>query len=70
MSGQRAAAEASLEELIERRGARLRAGSVFVVIYAGLGDRDHAFESLEKCYQERDPHLFWLAAMPAFQPLR
>jgi TolB-like protein len=69
-SGQRAAAEALLGELIEKRVRDYVPEVCFVTIYAGLGDRDRAFDRLEKCYQERDPHLFWLPVMPAFQILR
>jgi Flp pilus assembly protein TadD len=41
-----------------------------VVIYAGLGDADAAFDWLETAYRLRDDKLFWLTVMPAFDPLR
>ena len=39
-------------------------------LYAGLGERDLAFELLEKAYQDHDPLPFWLCACPTCQPLR
>ena len=53
---------------------RLKRGYVqirpFVGLHAGLGDRDRAFEWLEKAFQDRDPILFWLRSVPFFEPLR
>jgi len=42
----------------------------FVVIHAGLGEKDAAFEWLETAYRLRDGKLFWLTTNPAFDPLR
>ena len=39
-------------------------------LYAGLGERDLAFELLEKAYREHDSLPFWLCACPTCQPLR
>jgi len=54
--------------------ARLERGYVtikpFVCLYAGLGDRDRAFEWIEKAFEEHDPLLFWLRSVPYFEPLR
>lgn len=69
-SGQKIPAEALLGELLEKSAREYVPEVCFVIIYAGLGDRDRAFERLEKCYEEGDPHLFWLPVMPAFHPLR
>ena len=41
----------------------------FVVVYAGLGDADAAFDWLETAYRLRDDKLFWLTT-PMFDPLR
>jgi hypothetical protein len=38
----------------------------FVMIHAGLGDADAAFDWLETACQLRDDKLFWLKAMPMF----
>jgi tetratricopeptide (TPR) repeat protein len=41
----------------------------FVVIYAGLGDIDAAFDWLETAYRLRDGYLFWLPGAPGLDPL-
>ncbi|MFI5256516.1 MAG: hypothetical protein ACHQRK_04575, partial [Gemmatimonadales bacterium] len=38
--------------------------------YTGLGDRDSAFESLDRAHAERDAFLHTIMAMPAFEPLQ
>jgi hypothetical protein len=35
-----------------------------MVLYAGLGERDLAFNELERMYRHYDPLLFWLCAVP------
>jgi serine/threonine protein kinase/tetratricopeptide (TPR) repeat protein len=40
------------------------------LIYAGLGEKDQAFEWLDKAYEERDKGLMYLKAEPALDPLR
>lgn len=42
----------------------------FVFLYASLGQRDLAFEWLERAYETRDAGLFTLRAMPLYDPLR
>ncbi len=42
----------------------------FALIYTGLGEKEHAFEWLEKAYQQRDPGLATLRADPRFDLLR
>ncbi len=69
-AGQVAVARRVLEELTERSGRELVPDVIFAVLYAGLDDPNRAFESLERCYQQRDPHLFWLPVMPAFLSLQ
>jgi eukaryotic-like serine/threonine-protein kinase len=39
-------------------------------VYSALGDRDQAFASLEKAYQERDDQLLWTIVDPAFDGIR
>jgi tetratricopeptide (TPR) repeat protein len=69
-AGQTEAALSVRDELL----ARLKRGYVtikpFVCLYAGLGERDRAFEWIEKAFEERDPMLFWLRSVPYFKPLR
>ena len=40
------------------------------VIYSGLGDKDRAFEGLNKAYDERSAQLVYLKTNPLFYPLR
>ena len=35
-----------------------------------LGDKDRAFQWLDRCYEERSPWLGWLKTDPALDPLR
>ena len=46
--------------------------SAFLVagIHVGLGQKDKAFEWLEKAYQERSGRLVYLGVERAFDPLR
>ncbi|MBM3746283.1 MAG: tetratricopeptide repeat protein [Acidobacteria bacterium] len=69
-AGQSRAAQAALAELRDLRERGYVPEFCFALPYAGLGDLDRAFESLERCYAERDGRLFWLAAAPCFDPLR
>ncbi|MGA2268065.1 MAG: winged helix-turn-helix domain-containing protein [Bryobacteraceae bacterium] len=56
-----------LDQLRTRGQAPLIA---FVVIYAGLGDVEAAFDWLETAYRLRDGYLFWLPGAPGLDPLR
>ena len=42
----------------------------FAKIYAGLGETDRFFESLQKAYEERSALLIWLNVWPIFDILR
>jgi tetratricopeptide (TPR) repeat protein len=59
-----------LEEL--KRQSKLRYVSPYfiAVIYAGLEEKDRAFEWLETTYAERHPYLALLKVEPVFDPLR
>lgn len=39
-------------------------------IYAGLGDRDRAFELIERALATRDDRLLWIKVDPRFDNLR
>jgi len=43
---------------------------VFAMVHAGLGEKDEAFEWLEKAYGSRDFILTLLQVEPMFDPLR
>ena len=42
----------------------------FAIIYTGLGDKDRAFESLEKGYEQRTQVVYRLKCRPMFDSLR
>ncbi len=69
-SGKTSRARAILKKLVAQRKSEDIAEFVFSLVYTGLGEPDAAFESLEKCYAERDCRLFWLRAVPYPAELR
>ncbi len=58
-----------LQELDRLRTRGQAPPIAFVVIYAGLGDVDEAFDWLETAYRLRDGYLFWLPGAPGLDPL-
>jgi hypothetical protein len=40
------------------------------ILYTGLGDKDNAFEQLNKAYDERSGWMIYLKVEPHFDPLR
>jgi serine/threonine-protein kinase len=42
----------------------------FAIIYTGLGDRERAFEWLEKGYEQRTPYIYRIKIRPMFDSLR
>ena len=69
--GKRADARKLLGELQQRSRQRYVSWCHIANIYAGLGETDQAFASLEKAYAERDPILVVdLKSNPLFDPLR
>ncbi len=69
-TGRRAAAEALLADLLKKSETEVVPEICVALVYGGLGDRDRAYQLLEKCYQERHPQLFWLPCQPGYFWLR
>jgi TolB-like protein len=69
-AGRTAEARAIVDDLRARRGHERVDEFVFFIVHSGLGNPDAAFDAAETCYAERDGRLFWLQAVPCFQPLR
>ena len=69
-AGRRPEALQALEDL--RAMSEKRFVSAFLVagVYVGLGEKDDAFRSLEKAYEERSGRLVYLGVARAFDPLR
>jgi eukaryotic-like serine/threonine-protein kinase len=56
-AGQRAKAEKIIRELLQKSKTSYISPYMIGTIYAGLGDKNKAFEFLEKAYQERSPDI-------------
>ncbi|HEY0385113.1 MAG TPA: protein kinase, partial [Pyrinomonadaceae bacterium] len=59
-----------LREMEELRQKRYVSAYYIAMIYAGLGERDEAFNWLEKAYEDRDWWLLWLRVEPFIDDLR
>jgi tetratricopeptide (TPR) repeat protein len=60
LAGRREEALTILDELFEIRERKYAAAFNIARVYAGLGDRDNAFEWLEKAIEERNAELVHL----------
>jgi TolB-like protein/Tfp pilus assembly protein PilF len=70
VTGRRADALKTLETLDEMEKKHYVSGIARVYVYAGLGDKDKAFEWLEKAYQERSDSLAWFRKAPESKSLQ
>jgi len=70
ISGQRGEAQKILDELNVPSKQRYVSPFDIAIIYTGLGEKDRAFEWLEKSYEERSGRLMYLKVKPSFDPLR
>ncbi len=69
-AGKRAEAHSIIDELV--RSSKSGHVSPFYIaeVYSTLGERDQAFEGLEKAYQVRDDELIWILIDPSFDNIR
>ena len=70
LAGRKAEATKILEELLKLHENRYVTPAALVNVYIGLGDKDKAFEWLEKAYQERSNYVAYLKVFPIIDPLR
>ena len=70
LSGRRAEAQAGLDELKELSKQAFVLPYHIAAIHTGLGERDQAFEWLEKAYQEHYGGLAYVNVEPKFDSLR
>jgi tetratricopeptide (TPR) repeat protein len=68
--GERTAALESIEKLSAASKQRYTPAFYFALVYAGLGDKDQAFSSLNKAYEERFTRLAYLQQEAFWDPLR
>jgi adenylate cyclase len=68
--GQPERAREVLAHLAEKSRTAYVPSYYFALVYTGLGDPDHAFEWLERAYQERSTVLAYLRLDPRLAPLR
>jgi tetratricopeptide (TPR) repeat protein len=69
-AGRKTEALKILDKLREESKKRHVPSSLFAAVYAGLGNVDMAFDSLERAYPEHDIRLAWYLIDPAFASLR
>jgi eukaryotic-like serine/threonine-protein kinase len=63
-------AEAIMSRLDEESKHHYLRADILAMGYAAMGDRDHAFECLERAFQSRSAGLIYLHLDPAYHPLR
>ena len=70
ISGQKAEAENYLARLKELSSRTYITPYAVALIYTSIGDKDHAFEYLDKSFVDRSHWLVWLEQDPRWDPLR
>ncbi|HEU4893165.1 MAG TPA: winged helix-turn-helix domain-containing protein [Vicinamibacterales bacterium] len=68
--GQQEDARAILGELLTLKAERFVPLKPFILLYTALGDVDRALDALEDAYDQRDPTLLAVTAVPLFARLR
>ena len=70
LANRKAEATKILNELLKLNETRYVTPAALVNVYIGLGDKDKAFEWLEKACQERSNYVAFLKVFPIVDPLR
>jgi len=70
VSGNKTGAERVIRDLLKLSTQRYVNPFEIALIYVGLGDKDHAFEWLERAYRERSDMLVYLKLDPRLDPIR
>ena len=70
LAGRRDEARSLLGKLEEQSKRKYVPAFFIAAIYVGLGEKDRAFEWLEKAYQDRNPNLVNLKVSPILDPIR
>ena len=69
-AGKRANAQKVIDELIAESGQRYVSPLDIALIYSVMGERDKAFDWIEKAFKERTPWLIELNVNPEWEPIR
>jgi tetratricopeptide (TPR) repeat protein len=69
VSGRGAEAQKELADMLRQAKKAYFPAYDIAVVYVGLGDKDRAFEWLDKAYQERSPFLIHVKWDPRLDPL-
>jgi eukaryotic-like serine/threonine-protein kinase len=69
VSGRKERANNAIAELRSLSSQRYVAPAEIALVYTGLGDKEKAFEWLERAYQDHSPWLIWLKVDPRFDTL-
>jgi len=69
-AGHKAEAQRVINDLIALSKSKFVSQSTIAMGYAGLGDKDKAFEWLDKSYESHDEAIYWAKNHPMFEPLR
>ena len=69
-AGKKDEARRILTELRQRAAQKWVDPGVIALVHIELGEKDQAFEWLEKTYEERTQWMLWLKIEPKFDPLR
>lgn len=70
VSGKKTDARAIVSRLIQMRNNRYVPSLYIALVYTGLGDKNAAFQWLDKAYEERCEYLVYLPTEPTADPLR
>ena len=70
LAGRRADAQSELDVLTAIGQRRYVPPSYLAIVYLALGDKDKAFEYLNKTYQDRSEQVLYLGVEPLVDPLR
>jgi hypothetical protein len=70
VSGDKASAQKILDTLAELSSKKFVSSYGVATVYTGLGEKDKAFQWLNKAYDERSNWLVWLKADPRWAPLK
>jgi serine/threonine protein kinase len=69
IAGRRSEARKVLDEVMQLRARAYFPSYEIALIYTGMGEKDQAFEWLDKAYEERSPWLIHLRVDPRFETL-